>query len=219
MITQLPRWVEFGAFLLAFIAGTVNAIGLLGFDHQSISHLSGSATQFGTSVFHEPVNESLHLFGILVSFLFGAILSGALLQGTSLKLGKHYDTALVMEAVLLFISLAFLYQNQAYGHYFASAACGLQNAFATTFSGAIVRTTHVTGVFTDLGIMLGQWLRGAELDKRKAKLFVLIISGFIFGGVLGAILFKSIAFMALLVPAFICISLALVYRVYVAKQM
>lgn len=40
MISQLPKWVEFGAFILALVAGYVNAIGLLGFDHQSVSHLS-----------------------------------------------------------------------------------------------------------------------------------------------------------------------------------
>ena len=59
-----------------------------------------------------------------------------------------------------------------YGLLLASAACGLQNALATTYSGAIVRTTHVTGIFTDLGIMLGAIFRGQTLDYRKAKLFL-----------------------------------------------
>ncbi|MDY6889953.1 MAG: DUF1275 domain-containing protein, partial [Pseudomonadota bacterium] len=47
MLTKLPKWVEYGAFTLAFIAGIVNAIGLLGFEHQAISHLSGSVTLLG----------------------------------------------------------------------------------------------------------------------------------------------------------------------------
>ena len=90
----------------------------------------------------------------------------------------------------------------------------MQNALATTYSGAIIRTTHVTGIFTDLGIMLGEFVRGDELDKRKAKLFLTIIIGFIFGGALGALLYIKYQFMALLFPICICLSIAVVYRVY-----
>jgi uncharacterized membrane protein YoaK (UPF0700 family) len=96
----------------------------------------------------------------------------------------------------------------------ASAVCGLQNALATTYSGAIIRTTHVTGIFTDLGIMLGSIFSGEALDKRKAKLFLFIIFGFILGGTAGALLFKELMFKALLIPAFVCILMAVVYRVY-----
>ncbi|HAI90280.1 MAG TPA: DUF1275 domain-containing protein, partial [Alcanivorax sp.] len=47
MLTRLPRWVEVGAFLLAFLAGSVNAVGLLGFSHQSVSHLTGTTSLLG----------------------------------------------------------------------------------------------------------------------------------------------------------------------------
>ena len=218
MISQLPRWVEYGAFLLALVAGTVNAVGLLGFEHQSVSHLSGTATLLGGRLLSSPWSDSVHLLGILIAFLIGATISGMLLRGKSLKLGKHYDSALVVEGVLLLVALAFLSQNNTWGHFFASAACGLQNAFATTFSGAIVRTTHVTGIFTDLGIMLGAWLRGEELDRRKAQLFLLIISGFIAGGALGVFLFLHWQFLALLFPAGVCFILAFVYRWFLRQQ-
>ncbi|WP_156312572.1 DUF1275 family protein [Marinagarivorans algicola] len=59
----------------------------------------------------------------------------------------------------------------------ASSACGLQNALITIYSGAVIRTTHTTGIFTDLGIMLGSKLRGEPFDKRKALLFLVIICG------------------------------------------
>ncbi len=182
MISRLPKWVEFGAFVLALIAGYVNAVGLLGFEHQSISHLSGTSTLLGTQLFHYSFEKSFHLVGILMSFLVGASIAGFLLHGSSLKLGRHYDTALLFESVLLLVSALLLIRGSYYGHFFASAACGLQNALATTYSGAIVRTTHVTGIFTDLGIMLGAIFRGKALDKRKAKLFLFIIFGFISGG-------------------------------------
>lgn len=81
MISQLPKWVEFGAFILALVAGYVNAIGLLGFDHQSVSHLSGTATLLGTGVYQGSLQNALHLVGVLLSFLAGASIAGFLLHG------------------------------------------------------------------------------------------------------------------------------------------
>ena len=214
MISKLPKWVEIGAFILALVAGCVNAVGLLSFEHQAVSHLSGTATLLGADLMQGNSLDAFHLFGVLLSFLVGSGIAGFLLHSSALKLGRHYDTALLIEAGLLLGALLLLFNGSGYGHFLASAACGLQNALATTYSGAIVRTTHVTGIFTDLGIMFGRVLRGETLDKRKAKLFGLIILGFILGGLAGAWLFAKLSFAALYVPSAICILLALTYRVY-----
>ncbi len=90
----------------------------------------------------------------------------------------------------------------------------MQNALATAYSGAVVRTTHLTGIFTDLGILMGSVLRGKEFDKRKGILFTLIIIGFVIGGMCGSILFGLMKFNALLVPGVMCLVLALAYRLY-----
>ncbi|MFC3151671.1 YoaK family protein [Litoribrevibacter euphylliae] len=213
MVAKLPRWVEYGAFVLALNAGFINAVGLLDFEHQAVSHLSGTATLIGTQLISSPTNI-FHLIGIVVSFLVGASLSGMLLTGSSLKLGRHYDTLLFVEACLLMAALLFLDRQSLIGHYFASAACGLQNALATKYSGAIIRTTHMTGIVTDLGIMLGAVSRGKALDRRKALLFFLILLGFITGGALGAYVFALVQVLALLVPAIICCLLSFVYWIY-----
>lgn len=218
MISQLPKWVEVGAFILALVAGFVNAVGLLSFEHQSVSHLSGTATLLGTSVLNGNIQNVLHLLGILLSFLFGSVVAGFLLHGSTLKLGRHYDTALFLESVLLLIAIWFLSKGSFFGHFFASAACGLQNALATTYSGTVIRTTHVTGIFTDLGIMFGEFIRGETIDKRKTKLFIMIIVGFILGGTLGALLFIKYQVMSLLVPASICLFIAVTYRLYSKKH-
>lgn len=145
-------------------------------------------------------------------------IAGFLLHGSTLKLGRHYDTALLLESILLFVAFAFLFQGSFFGHFFASAACGLQNALATTYSGAVIRTTHVTGIFTDLGIMIGAFLRGDKLDKRKIKLFTLIIAGFILGGTAGVFLYRQVDVLALLLPASICMVIAFGYRVYTRNR-
>lgn len=217
MISKLPRWVEYGSFLLALVAGLVNSIGLLGFKHQSISHLSGTATLLGTGVVNSTFTDVLHLLIILLSFLVGASISGYFLRNGALKLGRNYSSLLSLEAIFLIASIYFLTRDSLYGHYLASAACGLQNALASTYSGAVIRTTHVTGIFTDLGIMIGTKLRGEPFDKRKALLFILIIIGFVFGGVLGAYSFSVFKLQALFIPAGICLMLAVCYSIYNAK--
>ncbi|MDP5055879.1 MAG: DUF1275 domain-containing protein [Marinomonas hwangdonensis] len=214
MLSQLPKWVEYGAFLLALVAGSVNAVALLGFHHQAVSHLSGTATLIGSVLLNPSSSELLHLLGILLSFVLGSAISGIMLTGTSLKLGRFYDVLLLLEAILLALAMVMLLNGHTSGHYFASAACGLQNALATTYSGAVIRTTHLTGIFTDLGIMMGEFLRGKALDKRKALLFTIIVLGFILGGFLGSILFVKVGFFSLGVPAGICFVLAIVYRWY-----
>lgn len=214
MISKLPKWIEVGAFVLALIAGFVNAIGLLSFEHQSVSHVSGTATFLGTSLANGSLQQVFHLLGILLSFLIGSALAGFLLHGATLKLGKHYDTALFIEAILLLGALTSLLNESFLGHFLASTACGLQNALATKYSGAVVRTTHVTGIFTDLGIMIGAVLRGEPLDTRKAKLFSLIILGFVIGGTVGTISYAEYHFYALLFPVTVCLICAVVYRVY-----
>ncbi|MFT4766125.1 MAG: uncharacterized membrane protein YoaK (UPF0700 family) [Oleispira sp.] len=217
MISRLPRWVEYGSFILAFVAGLINAIGLLGFKHQSISHLSGTATLLGTGLVNSTLLDTYYLLFILVSFMLGAAISGYFLRSGALKLGRNYSALLVLEALLLVLAVFFLTNDSVHGHYLASAACGLQNALVTTYSGAVVRTTHVTGIFTDLGIMLGAKLRGEVFDNRKACLFLLIILGFITGGTLGAYGFKALRFDALYIPAAICALLALSYSIYTAN--
>ena len=183
-----------------------------------MSHMSGTATLLGTGFLNSTTQNTLHLLGVLMSFLAGASLSGFLLHGSTLKLGRHYDTALFFESALLLISCWLLISGSFYGHFFASAACGLQNAMATTYSGAIIRTTHITGIFTDLGIMLGGVFRREPLDKRKAKLFLFIIIGFILGGTAGATMYALYNFKALLMTACVCFLTAALYRLYAAKR-
>ncbi|BED88240.1 MULTISPECIES: YoaK family protein [unclassified Pseudoalteromonas] len=213
MLTKLPKWVEYGAFTLAFIAGVVNAVGLLGFEHQAISHLSGSVTLLGIKLMSS-TSAALLLISIIVSFMLGSALSGFLLTGGSLKLGRHYDTLLFIEGLLLLLSAYLLDQSYVYGITLASAACGLQNALATNYSGAVVRTTHLTGIFTDLGLMIGKALKGETFDTRKGVMFLLIIIGFLLGGITGFILFEYSSILALVVPALACFVLSVTYRVY-----
>lgn len=213
-MTRLPRWVEVGGFWLAAVAGAVNAVGLLGFKHQAVSHLTGTSSLLGASLAANDLLASAHLLLILLSFVAGAALSGALIDNAALRLGHRYGVALLIEAALLLLAMLVLERGSVSGHFFASAACGLQNGMVSTYSGATVRTTHLSGMFTDLGTMLGWRLRGHPFDRRRALLYLLLIVGFITGGGIGAYAFRHLGFLALSLPAAGATLLAAIYWIY-----
>ena len=210
---QLSKWVGVAVFILAMDAGVVNAIGLLGFEHQSVSHLSGTATLLGTGLFNTPLLHIFHLLGVLLSFVLGSSIVGYLLYGSDQKYAHHFDTVLIIESALLLTALWFLTKGSFVGHFFASTACGLQNALTTGFSGKVIRTTHVTGIFTDLGVMIGEFFHGESISIQRITLFLLIIVGFISGGTIGSLLHSRFQFFALVYPAGMCLIIAVVYRI------
>lgn len=201
MAHRLPSWVEKGAFVLAVSAGAVNAIALLGFAHQGVSHLSGIATLVGIEATNAHSSAAIHLSLMLLSFLLGAAASGLIIGSQPLVLGKRYAACLFGEACMLVVAMQLLIVGNSSGHFIAAAACGLQNAMTSTFSGSIVRTTHVTGIFTDLGVALGLWVRGESIGPRRVVLYVVLISGFLLGAVFGAWGFARWGFHALWMSA------------------
>lgn len=218
MITQLPRWVWSGTWLLAFIAGSINVIGLMGFDHQPITHLTGTTSLLSVEIAQSNWGTALHFFGLLFFFMLGCVVSGFIIQNSTLKMGRRYGVALFLASALLFVAEPLLNKHNFYGLYIAACACGLQNAMISTYSGAVVRTTHLSGMFTDLGIFLGHALRGLPIDSKRLRLCCLVISGFFCGGLAGTWMFQQLAYSALLLPATLTALAGLVYSLYAAKH-
>lgn len=200
MIHRLPAWVWCGASLLSGIAGMINAVGLLGISHQGITHLTGIASRVGIAASEGDWSQAGH-FGLFVAvFVFGAAISSLIIHSVELQLGHRYGYALIVESLLLVIATFLLQRQIQSAVYLLSMAAGLQNAMASQYSGAIVRTTHVTGIFTDIGIEIGNVLRGNRIARRKISLLVIIGVSFIFGGFVGAIGFSQVGYKVLWLP-------------------
>lgn len=214
MGVALPRWVWIGAGVLACVAGMVNVVGYLGFEHQAVTHLTGTTTLLGAAMARGDLRAIAHLAGVALAFMAGAALSGVLIQDSTLQLGRRYGVALALESLLLFSAIPLFMRGQLAGALLAAMACGLQNAMATTYSGAVIRTAHLSGMFTDLGIGLGHALRGIPLQSRRLLLCMLIITGFLTGAVIGALLFVRFGYAALAVPATVTGSVGLTYAGY-----
>lgn len=155
MLDKLPKWILYGGCILAFNAGCVNSTALVGFTHLSASHVTGNVTLFASAFAEQQFDQMAMVCIVLLSFLFGAVISGFVVGSTSLQAGRRYGLALLIEAMLLIASLALFSFHLFWGQVFAAMACGLQNSMVATYSGAVIRTTHLTGLTSDMGSAIG----------------------------------------------------------------
>ncbi|MFT3867975.1 MAG: YoaK family protein [Nibricoccus sp.] len=211
---EIPIWILIGGFSLSLIGGCINSIGLLGVFHQAVSHMSGTVTMLGIDLAARDPLLILHTVSVVLAFFLGALLSGFITRQSTLKAGRRYGFVLAIESVLLFAAVHLLRQDLRAGDYFAAMACGLQNAMATSYSGAIIRTTHVTGIVTDLGIACGHLLRGQQVEWRRLQLYGILLTGFMSGAWLGAIGYSKIGYSTLLFPATLAGCTGLGYAIF-----
>lgn len=88
-------------------------------------------------------------------------------------------------------------------------------ALAATYSGAVVRTTHVTGVVTDLGIAIGRRLRGDSVPANQPTLLAILFADYLLGGATGALIYHRAGSATLVIPAAVTALLALSYSGFV----
>lgn len=201
VLRKLPRWAWYGTGILAFIAGMVNAAGYLGFRHESISNMTGNTSLLGIALGNSSGSEAVHWALAIMAFVFGATLSGMIVQQSTLKLGRRYGVALVLESLLLVAAVPLLEASNSAGLYLASVGMGLQNGIVSAYSGAVIRTTHVTGIFTDLGIYIGHMLRRLPVDMLRLRVCMVVAASFMIGSATGAMLFRVMQERTLLIPA------------------
>ncbi|NMO22501.1 DUF1275 domain-containing protein [Pyxidicoccus fallax] len=153
------------SLLLAGVAGAVNATGFVALGLHT-SHMSGNMALLGESL--AAGNWRMATLGaqVLLSFLLGAVTASALLEASRHRTRGRHASALLLEAGMLGGIGAWLMSTPDTREpslmWCLSFAMGLQNALVTRVSGAVVRTTHITGVITDIGIQLVQmfaWVR------------------------------------------------------------
>jgi uncharacterized membrane protein YoaK (UPF0700 family) len=176
--------------------------------------MTGNTSLLGIALGKADGAETMHWTLAIGAFVLGTMLSGMIVQQSTLKLGRRYGIALTLESLLLFTAIPFLDASNSMGLCLASIAMGLQNGMVSAYSGAIIRTTHVTGIFTDLGISLGHLLRGLPVDMLRLCVCVVVAAGFILGGAAGALLFERMQEHALVIPAALTGACGLGYGIY-----
>ncbi|ALL07067.1 hypothetical protein AQ505_17195 [Pedobacter sp. PACM 27299] len=213
------------ATLLGLTAGFVNAEGFLGFAVLTTNvtgHAALLAEKIALADWHTAQVVALWMF----LFLAGAFISSLILSLTGHNQRFSYFIAIFIEIIILLFSA--LYGHRYDGtlvakEIFAGSllfAMGLQNSLVSMISGSMVRTTHLTGTFTDLGIELAQLFNKSKHDHpaliAKIKLRLVIIFFFMTGAVVGAYLFHHFGFKSFFAPISILIY-ALFYDIFRIK--
>jgi uncharacterized membrane protein YoaK (UPF0700 family) len=157
------------AISLSWVGGFTNVVALMAC-HSMVSHMTGTTTWFGQAVVIGDWPAAALLGFVVATFLAGAALSAVMTEGARRRgAASKYILPLVVEAFLLMVfaagvelvHLGALRESRSVLWWMvgaASMAMGLQNATVTRISGSEVRTTHLTGVITDLGLEGVQYL-------------------------------------------------------------
>jgi uncharacterized membrane protein YoaK (UPF0700 family) len=208
------RFFLLGGFFLAMVAGQVNVISYIGVFSTTVSHLSGTVTHLSSELLKGDWRSAWSIALIIGHFLAGSAVSGMVTGTSTLRMGRRYGLLLMLEGFILFLSMIYLQDGALYGEYLAALACGLQNAMATSFSGAVLRTTHMTGVVTDLGILIGHAIRTGKADLKRFYIYISLLSGFTTGGIAGTLAFERAGIYALLIPAGMTFGSGMVYFIW-----
>lgn len=188
--TNEAHFVLLIGLLLSLNAGYINGLCLSGIlseggsRQQGVSAFTGTYTKSGLAL----GNGEVKLFGfeisLILSFIFGAMISGAMNpKAVPHRLAPSYGPNFVLGSVCMIVS-AIMGDLDPHGrtlYYFAAIAMGIQNGMTSLYSANLIRTTHLTGTSTDIGLILGQVLRGERKNLWKLKVLVGLATSFWLG--------------------------------------
>lgn len=218
---------HFDWLLLSFLAGSINTGGFLA-AQRFVSHVTGFATLFGVHAAEGKWDQALGMVSIPVYFLLG-VMTSAYLVDRRVHQGKRPKYALVMTLVCLCLLAVALGGSLGFFGEFGSeprlrqsyillallcGASGLQNAAVSTASGATVRTTHLTGLTTDLGTGLVRALSNRKVydfEMKAMRLRLGSILTFALGSAFSAYGYLRLHYLGFYLPALLA-----AYSVYEA---
>ncbi len=199
--------------VLAFVAGATNAGAFLAV-RQYTSHMTGVLSGFADALVLREWSVALSAVGALVSFTAGAAVCALLVNfGRRRRWHSVFATPLLVEAALMLafgvLGTRLARLESVFVPATVSLLCfmmGLQNAVITKISRAEIRTTHVTGLITDLGIELGKLVYVNRLphehappvvaDRERMRVLSSLLASFFIGGLVGAIGFQQLGYAA-----------------------
>ncbi|HLK91753.1 MAG TPA: YoaK family protein [Polyangia bacterium] len=208
---RTPRNNSILAGYLAFVAGFVNAVGLLLLGAFT-SHVTGNVGHFSVGLAGGESTSAAGAGLLVLLFFCGAVLASLLVETNAFgRTSTAYGVALLVQGLLLSTFVV------AGAGGILSFCMGMQNSLVTRLSGSVVRTTHLTGVVTDLGIEVARWLRwgwsrgrggstagrnpAARPSPTRSALFATIVVTFAGGGVCGALAAPAWGARAIAFPA------------------
>lgn len=200
------------ACILAAVAGAINAAGFHAIGFFS-ANMTGNVSLISDHVALGEVKLAATFLGIFIAFVGGAAVSTLLINaGRRRNVSKIYAYSILAEAVLLMLlAVTDLWlvsvQRGAILIVGLSFLMGLQNAVVTRISNARVRTTHISGMSTDIGIGIGMLIdiafgrepaAGSAEVLSRLRLHGQTVLSFLAGGIFGVFVYQAIGGLLLL---------------------
>lgn len=213
------------AIVLPGVAGAVNASGFIALGVYT-SHTSGTVARMGDELAQGHFDLAWSAAVVLLLFLAGAMTATALVEVAGRQGRPRYVVALLVEALMIALFALISIHSDEHWRFqrleLEATLCfamGLQNALVTRISGAVVRTTHLTGITTDIGIesvrvlfWIGDRLVGRKVsvvpDLKRIRLHLSIFFSFLSGATVGPALYLHVGAVAMLLPVALLLVLA-----------
>lgn len=208
---------------LCFIAGATNAGGFLAVG-QYTSHMSGILSSVADNLILGKIQLALAGITLVLAFVMGSVTTAWIVNWSQRRqMRSAFARPLLLEAALLLIFGIFGTAISHFAGLFVPMTVlllcfimGLQNAVITKISKAEIRTTHVTGLLTDLGIEMGKLLyfnqavytQKVMANRRKLVIHATLVGCFFGGALVGAFGFKAYGYIATLPLAMILLVLS-----------
>lgn len=204
---------------LSLVAGIVNSVGVLAISTLT-TNVTGHFAYFAEEVIVGQYTKAIPYLLYIFFFFLGAFVSNFFIEIAAINKKKYIHTAPMFLELFLLVLVGFWNDwnftdtgNANQIAYLLLFSMGLQNALVTKISQSTVRTTHLTGLFTDLGIETSQYFfyrnhPNAVKLKKNIFLKLSIVVFFFTGCISGTLLFYQIGIKALLAAA-ILITIAL----------
>lgn len=210
------------ASLLCLTAGFVNVSGFLAFAVLT-TNVTGHVAAFAEKIANGEFDAARVVGLWMLLFFLGAFFS-SLYSFLMSRYERFYHTIPIIIEIIILCLVGF------YGatydktliktEIFAGAllfAMGMQNAMVSMVSGSVVRTTHLTGIFTDLGIDLSALFKKSKHGRpeliKRIGLRLTIVAFFFIGGISGGLLFKSLSYKTFYIPSAILV-FAMFYDIF-----
>ncbi len=204
-IKQSHDWIYRAVTILSFNGGLVSMVTFMSFLHNSVGYVTGNISFAAESL----VNgnwASFHGYLLaLISFLVGSIISGIIIPSDNVNRNNNYNLALTLEMICIIIGGFGLKFGVSSAKYFLAISMGMQNALTTYYGNSIIRTTHMTGTMTDLGITLGHFIRGDKVALWRIIVYSFLLLGFFAGCVCGVIGYMYFDYNTLFISVLLCL--------------
>jgi len=188
----------------AFVSGATNVAGVIAF-LAFTTNMTGHFANLARNVIEKNLPEVILFFIWLLLFFTGAFAANFLVRWQSHKSAYRANALPIILEIIILLFVAFYGRN-----YYSETlqekqvitgavilAMGLQNGLVSNISGGLIKTSHLTGLFTDLGADMAEWIfvsKRSALLKNRMYIRYTILGFYFLGALAGGYFFDKYDF-------------------------